>query len=447
MFRKSLFILFLLCIFSLKLFGQTINLEEVRTLALLNSRSLARSSLAIRNSLLEERNQFFSLLPSVSLNYSAGASYLDSEWNFVSPQDTFSSRAELDISYRIFDGGRRLLQRELSEISTESVRRDALAEYFNVLDAVDNAYYAVLEAAANLEAEESSLQTAIFSLTMAEIRQASGMINRGEYLRALADMEQRENSRNQARRNLALNITRLNSLIGIPGSFPELQAIDLTVYDALIQHLAGINDDEIYDLYQRLWLIVSTSNPSLARAALNSQRAEINHSLIGRDFVPVINANIFSYSLNYSQMNGFSTAPRGSISISGTIPIDFWVLNNRLERSRNNIESEAMNFANMQINMEIDLYSSLLNLVGLAGSVISSRRTLDYVEMNFEFVLERYRLLQSSISEMQDASTMLINNQNSYNRSVYGFLQSLSRLRSMGAFEDENRMMEILLGR
>ena len=344
--KRSLVLIFLFSV-SLGIFGQTINLEEVRTLALLNSRSLARSGMAIQNSLLEERNQFFSLLPSVSLNYSAGMTYLDSDWNFVNPFDTFSSRAELDISYRIFDGGRRLLQRELSQISTESVRRDALAEYFNVLDAVDNAYYALLEAAASLEAEESSLQTAIFSLSIAEIREANGMINRGEYLRALADKEQRENSRNQARRNLALSITRLNSLLGIPGNFPELEAIDLSLYEDLIQHLASISDDEIYELYQRLWDVVSVSNPSLTRAALNSQRAEINHSLIGRDFAPTINASIFSYSLNYSAANGFSTTPRGSISISGTIPIDFWVLNNRLERSRNSIESEAINFANM----------------------------------------------------------------------------------------------------
>ena len=432
--------------FVLGLSAETINLEQVRTLALLNSRTLERTNMALRSSLLEERNQFFSRLPSISMGYNARINYLDNDWGFVDPIDTFNSSLNLEISYRIFDGGRNLIQRDLSAISTESARRDALAEYFNVLDSVDSAYYEVLEAIATLESEESTLQTAIFSLSMAEIRQASGMINQGDYLRALADKELRENSRNQARRNLSLAITRLNSLTGLP-YLPPLEQINFSHYEVLINHLGNITDGEADILYGRLWSAVSASNLSLARAVLNSQRAELNHSITKRESAPVITASIISPSISYSTEHGFrNQSGAGAVSITGTIPIDFWIYGNRLERSRIALESAAVDYRNTEISLEIELYSAILNCFGMAGSVLSSRRTLDYVEMHFEFVMERYRLLQSSISDLQEASTMLINSQNSHTRALFGFLQSLSRLRSLGAFEDEEKLVGILLG-
>jgi len=98
-------------------------------------------------------------------------------------------RLSIGVSHtqKIWDGGKAGIQKAINEIASESSRKDALAEYFNVLDSADNAYYAVLEAMATLEAEESSLQTALTSLSIAEVRQASGMINQGDYLKAMAD--------------------------------------------------------------------------------------------------------------------------------------------------------------------------------------------------------------------------------------------------------------------
>ena len=175
--------------------AETLNLERARALALANSRSLARHELAIRDSLLNERNQLYSMLPTFSAGYTISMSYLR-DWGFENPIDTFNTTATFSVTQIIFQGGRSLIQRAISSISTESTRAAALAEYFNVLDAIDNAYYAVLEAAATLDAEESALRTAILSLSIAEIRREYGMINPGDYLRALAEKESRENSRN-----------------------------------------------------------------------------------------------------------------------------------------------------------------------------------------------------------------------------------------------------------
>jgi len=442
--------LFILCLFLLSagLFADTINLERARELALANSRSLAKYNLSIRSSVLDERSQLYSMLPSPSAGYGATMNYLDRNWGFVNPIDTLNAEATFSVTQKIFEGGKSFIQKKLSAIATESVRNEALAEYYNVLDSVDNAYYAVLEAAATLEAAESSLQTAALSLSMAEIRQQSGMINRGDYLKALAEKEERENSRNQARRNLTLSVARLNVLTGLAGT-PELEQIDFDAYENLIQRLAGISDEEANALYDRLWEIFAKTNLSLARAALNSQRAEKSFSLAKRDYAPTISATLFSSGLNYSTANGydngFTHSSGGGISIRGSIPIDFWVMANRIEKSKIARDSAMMDYAGAEISLETELYSALLSVFAQAESVLSSRRSLDYTEKHFEFIMERYRLSQSSVSDLGEASSLLINSRNSHIKARYGFLQSLSKLRSLGVIDDEEKLVNMLM--
>jgi outer membrane protein TolC len=426
------------------LFAETIDLEQARTRALAKSRNLAKYNYAIENSVRDERNHLYSMLPSLSADYNASMNYLDRDWTVLNPIDTFNMGATLSVTQKIFEGGKSFIQKAINSIATESVRKEALAEYFNTIDSADNAYYAVLEAAASLEAEESSLQTAQAGLSIAEIRQASGMINQGDYLKAMADKETRENSRNQARRSLALSMMKFKAIIG-SGEW-ELEQVNFDAYEELIQILAGISDEQADALYERFWKILEAANPSLARAALNRQRAEKSFSLTKRDFAPTVNATVFTSSIGYSTANGFVHSAGGGISIRGSIPIDVWVTANRIQRSKNSRDSAALDYISAEVSLETELQSALLNTFAYSGSVLSSRRSLDYAGKHFEYVAERYRLSQSSVSDLGEASTLLINSRNNHIKARYGFLQSLSKLRSLGAIDDEERLITILLG-
>ncbi|MCL2185262.1 MAG: TolC family protein [Treponema sp.] len=429
--------------FNTAVFSQTINLEQARTIGLANSRSLARYEMAIRTSLLEEKNQFFSMLPQVSAGYNASMNFIKN-WNFVNPIDTFSAGANLSITQIIFQGGKSFIQKAISNISTESVRIEARSEFFNVLDSIDNAYYAVLEAEATLEAETSSLQAAVLGLSIAEVRQMSGMINQGDYLKALADKEARDNSHNQARRNLTMNMNRFKTLLGITGNV-ELLHISFEEYEEVIQHLSSISDEDSGALYEEFWKILAADNPSLARAVMNNKRAELNYTLSRRDYAPTISATIFGTGLGFTTEKGFSSTAESGISIRGSIPVDFWVMNNRIERSKISLDSAAIDFQNAESSLEQELQNALFNLFSQAGSVISSRRSLEYTERHFNYVMERYRLGQSSVSDLNEATTLFINSRNSSTRASFSFLQSLSKLRSMCAMDDEEKLLSILV--
>jgi outer membrane protein len=443
---KKLVFLSTLIIGCVSLSAQTLTLEQARTLALANSRSLAKYNLAVTSTILDERSRFFSNLPSLSLGANASVNL----WNAQSaapvenPFDTFNSGASFSVSQKIFEGGKTLIQKEINKIASESARKDALAEYFNVLDSADNAYYAVLEAMAVLEAEESSLQTAVTSLSIAEVRHANGMINQGDYLKAMADKETRENSRNQAKRNLSLNIMKLRALIGL-GDLPELRQIDFSGYEELISRLGNISDGEAGLLYVELWKYIVSVNPSLAKAGLASQRAENNLTMTQRGYSPSLSAS-FSTGLSYSPNNGMEMSG-GRVSLNLSIPVDYWVIANNVEKSRIARDSAALDYISAEVNLQTELQSAVLNALGYAGSVLNTSLSLAYSERHFEYVMERYRLSQSSITDLNEASTLLINSRNSLIKARYGFLQSLSKLRSLGVFTDEERLIEILAGR
>ena len=427
------------------LFAETISLEEVKVFALANSRSLARYNLAIRSSELDERSRVYSNLPSLSLGASASMSL----WNagnaapLENPFDTLGAGASFSVSQRIFEGGKSLVQKAINAIASESARKDAQAEYFNVLDSAENAYYAVLEALATLEAEESALATSGASLAIAEIRLANGMINSGDYLKALAEKETRENTRNQARRNLALSITKLKSLTGL-SQLPDLEEIDFSRYEDLILYLGNISDREADSLYSRFWNLLEAGNLSLAKAALSRERTENNLSLANRSYSPTLGAS-FSTGLNYTQNNGLERSG-GRLSLSASIPVDFWVLSNNVEKSKIARDQAVLDFISAEVQLETELQSALLNAFSYAGSVLSSRRSLEYAEKHFEYVAERYRLSQSSVSDYGDASLLLINSRNNHIKARYGFLQSLSKLRLLQAMDDEERLVKFLLG-
>jgi len=446
---RFLFFSFSFFIFLSSASAQTISLEQARTLALANSRSLAKYNLAVTSTLLDERARIYNALPSLSLGANASMDL----WGrnaapIENPLDTFKSGVSIGVSrIDIFEGGRTLIQKAINNIASESARKDALAEYFNVLDSADNAYYAVLEAMAVLEAEESSLQTALTSLSIAEVRRTNGLITQGDYLKAMADKESRENTRNQARRNLALNIMKLKALTGL-GDIPGLEQIDFAGYEELIVRLGNISDTEADLLYGELWKYIVSVNPSLAKSALASQRAEKNLSYAKSGYSPSLSASLSPLAFTFTP-NGSSKVEMsgGSVSLSLSVPVDYWVIANNVEKSKIARDSAALDYISAEVSLGTDLQSALINVFTYAGSVINTSLSLSYSEKHFEYVMERFRLSQSSITDLNEASTLLINSRNSLIKARFGFLQSLSKLRSLGAFDDEEKLIGIIMGK
>jgi outer membrane protein TolC len=422
--------------------GETLSLEKARELALSNSRSLAKYRLAVQGSALDEKTQGYAGLPSLSAGLSASATIWTGEGVTQDMlKDSFRAGANIGVSQQLWDGGKNSLLKAINSIATGMARQDALAEYFSVLDAADTAYYTVLEAAAALAAAESSLETGVLGLSVAEIRLANNMISQADYLQAQAEKESRETSRSQARRDLSLGRTKLKALTGL-AEIPELEPADFEGREKLLRTLADLDDDGIDRLYALLWKQVGERNPGLVKAGLNSTRAEKNVSLAARDYSPTVSASA-SAGLGYDIAGDFNPSP-GSLSLNVNIPLDFHVTAANVAKRRIALEQAALDYRSTEVSLDLEIQSTLLNLVSQAGQTLSSRRALDYADKRLEYVAELYRLSQNSPSELSDAQALVSANRNQLIRAQYGFLRGLSAIRSLGLFDSEDEI-EILI--
>ncbi|MDR1956916.1 MAG: TolC family protein [Treponema sp.] len=423
---------------------ETLTLEAARGLGLANSRSLAQFNLTLQSNLLDEKAQTYTMLPSLSLGASASITLWNQEGiQLPRIEEHFSGGANFGISQKLYDGGKYPVLKAINAITTDITRKEARSEYFAVLDAVDTAYYGVLEASAAYNAAEAALETAVLSLSFAELRFESGMIRSGEYLQALAEKEAKEASRNQARGAVALSILKLRNLTGLK-EIPALEGVDFAAYEELLRRLGDLSPEAFDGVYRALWNEAAVHNPSIIKAGLLSQRAEESVVLAQKDYLPTVSASL-STGLNYTVQNGLEPAA-GRLSLSGSIPLDFWVIGNKVAQQKLAWERAALDYRNAEAALALDLQAALLDAMAQAGSVRSSYKALEYAQKHFEYIMELYRLSQNSLQSLSDAASLLSTNQNQLIKAQYGFLRNLATLRSLGSFETDGALHALLLG-
>jgi outer membrane protein TolC len=418
--------------------AEPITIEDARSLALANSSSLAKFNLSLESARLDDKTRVYGVLPSVSLGMSASGQL----WGEPAFADSLRTGASFSVSQRLFDGGKNGYLKAINAINAEAIRQDALAAYFTVLDAADNAYYELLKAEAAAETARAALETAALALSMAELRLQSGMISRGEHLKALADQGTRETALNRALRNLSVSRETLKNITGL-AEIPGLQAIDFDSYEGLIGFLSALPEDSIAVLTEKFSAAAKGNNPGLLKSSLQLQAAERSVGLAKKDYLPSLNASV-SAGINYSADGGLCYSG-GGLSVSGSIPLDYWVIGTAVEKKRLAQTEAALNYRDAENAFGVDIQTALLDLTGYALAAQSARRADEYARQNYEYNLELYRLSQASVSALSDAMAQAVSSHSERIAAEYGLLDGLSKLRSLGAFASEDEVIDLLM--
>ena len=431
-------VLLFACFIVSSIAADQISIEDARALALANSSSLAKYNLSLESARLEDKTRVHGLLPSVSLGVSASGQL----WGDASLEDSIRTGANFGVSQKLFDGGKNSYVKAINAINTEVIRQDALAAYFAVLDETDNACYELLKAEAAAEAAKAALETAALALSMAEVRLQSGMISRGEYLKALTDQASGESAWNSALRDLSLAREALKNIAGLEET-PDLQAVDFGAYEDLLRFFSALPQDSIAALTENFALAARANNPGLLKSNLQLQAAERNAALAKKDYLPSLSAGV-STGITYSAAGGLSYSG-GSLSVSGSIPLDYWVIGTAVEKRRIAQTEAALNYRDAETALGMEIRTALLDLAGYALSAQSARRAEDYARQNYEYNLELYSLSQASVSDLSGATADAMSSRKNRVAAEYGFLGGLSKLRSLGAFESRDELVRLLM--
>ncbi|MDR2747861.1 MAG: TolC family protein [Treponema sp.] len=420
-------------------FSAELSLEEIRRAAVISSPTLKKMELSRQNLALAKMADYFKYLPSPSASASASYPLLDDS-PLPEPRERLSAGVSLSIreSITVYDGGKSRIDRSNRALEDSSLDAETAAALFAVIEEADNRYFNYQEAAAALETAGLQMEMSSLTLEIAEIRRAGGLLSPGDYYLALSDKAAAEGALAAAQTGFSLAKTRLEQFSGID-SIEGLLPVNFDDYEGLFTGISRWAMEEIEDRYQKLRAGLSSRSPALKSASISLKQAENNYALSKSAFLPSMDLSLsFNLGYNFTARSPAKPLSYGaSVTLGGTIPLDYWVLSNNERRQKNILESSRIVYGDALAAFDIELRSQLFTLAGSARALISSRRQAEYSALLLEQQQELFRLSSAPMTTLLDASSRSLSSETQKTKAEFSFLRSLSALKSLGAFDEE----------
>jgi outer membrane protein len=415
---------------------EALPLQKARALTLSRSATLRQTELAVDAAFLAARAQGYAALPYITA--SAGGVYDYSA--AASLQNSTTESAQVSASWTVFDGGKTSDLVKKFGFATEAARETLRSTRVSLIGQADSAFFAVLEAAASVEAAVSDLDAAKLRQTIARAKIDAGILSKSAYLQTEADTAGYETTLIVARKTLTSAKAKLASLTGLPAAVALVQ-IDFSSYAGLLTRLSALDEAAIDKLAIDVTALAKANNPALAGYALSSQQAKMDVEIAQKSYLPTVAAG-FSQGLSIGNGSGLTTP--GSISLTASLSLDLW-------NTRNSVEAASIAAAQADLNgnqgdrdLELSAAQALYEWLSSASAISSSSKALDYAESNYDNVLEQFKLSSATTSDLSTAEALVSADQTALITARYGFLSNLSILFGLAGLEDETRLVALI---
>jgi outer membrane protein len=442
--NKTVLLPFLFLVCAGALIAQAIpaglTLEDIRRSAILASPAMRKLELSKQSQALTRMAYYFKYIPSLSASVSAAYPLLKDGGIQDSALDRLNANAGISVTETItlFDGGKSKIDRAKLTLDESALDAETQARFFAILEEADSRYFSCLEAEAAIKTAELQVEISSLALETAEIRRAGGILSPSDYFLALSNKSAADSALAAALTGLSLAQHRLAQLTGGAGT-AGLAPLDFGDYEELLTSVSRWTMEEISDRFQKLKEQLASRSPSLKTAYITLRQAENNYALARSAFLPTLDLAA-SFDLDYAFNTRAPADPlsySASVTLSGKIPLNYWTLSNAEQRQKNSLESSRIDYEDTLAAFDIDLQSQLFTLVGNAQTLIANRRQAEYSSLLLEQQQELFRLSSVSMATFLDAASRSLSGETQKTRAEFSFLRSLSALKTLGAFGDE----------
>lgn len=385
------------------------DLASVVELGLCRNPETASAYYSLQSARFNKNAGYASYLPSVNADASIGKNYQNKDWN------SSQYGASISASYLIFDFGKRLA--DLNQLS--AVWRATGFEYNervqNYVYGVIGAYYALLNADADIESAKISRAVAQTALDTANKKFKAGVVARADVLKAETTLANRDLDLERAKNNREIAKGTLLTKL----SFPANQSI---IIADMPDEFGTPHENESID---KLIEIARKRRPDLLRAMANKDAAWHRRNSAFLKNLPSISAT-GSISWNDDDARFFATGGNhisGSIGIRASMPIFAGFANMYGLRSANALyESSSENLRTVGDNAVLDVFSAYQNYK-TAQTVLSQTKTLLKSATESERVTAgMYRVGRATMLDWQTAQSELVSAQKQNNAAKYDLL-------------------------
>ncbi len=411
-----------------------IGLEEIRARTLANSAAVKKAGITVDTALLVEKGQSYSVYPSISAQTGAGFSYGESV------AGSFS--LGLTVSEKIYDGGKSAILAAVAALATETARATARAAILSALQTADQAYFAVLEADASVEAASIDLEAGRTALGLAQGRFAAGIATKSEVLKAESDLAAKETSLAQARSTRKTAAARLASLTGLAPA-TVLQTVDFDGNEDLTRKIADLDEKSAESFIARLLAAATKNSPSLQADRLAREKASFQVRTAKAAYLPSVSASL-SNSLALRTTGANASPFSGSLSLSASIPLDLWNTANEIDKATKSASSSAIDLEEDARSAELDLRTAVYSWIAQAGAIYSTRKASEYADANYDNALDLYKLQAAIQSDLSSAQVLASAARRLLVQSRYAFLRSITTLRTLAGVDSDKLLVDMV---
>lgn len=383
-----------------------LNLPQVIELGLCRNPQTASAYLAYESARFSKNGAYADYLPSVNLSGSASIPYRNENWG------DWSYGASVSASYLIFDFGKRLSDLNQSIATFRAAGFDYDESVQNYVYGLIGAYYALLNADADVRSAEMLHTVAKTAHDTAKKKFQAGSVAKADVLKADTTLASRDLDLERAKNNRKIAQASLLNKLSFSAD-QEIQIADMSSEFGAPQETKTL--DELFAQAQR-------TRPDLLRATANKDAAWHRRNSTFLSNLPSISAS-GSISWNDTPSETFGAGSdniSGSIGIRASMPLFAGFANLYNARAAQaNYERALEQERAAQDNASLDIFTAYQNYK-TAQTVLKQTETLLKSATESERVTAgMYRVGRATMLDWQTAQSELVSAEKQNNAAKY----------------------------
>lgn len=381
-------------------------LQEVIELGLCRNPQTTAAYLAAESARFAKNAGYSGYLPNINASASAGRDYRNKDWG------DWNYGASLSASYLIFDFGKRLADLNTLAATWRATGFDYDESVQNYVYGVIGAYYALLNADADVMSAEKLRDVAQTARDMAQKKYKAGSVAKADVLKADTTLASRDLALERAKNNREIAKGTLLAKL----SFPADQNIEIQDMPSNFGRAAENKSiDELIAAAQK-------SRPDLLRATANKDAAWHRRNSAFLKNLPSISAT-GSISWNDTEWNSFANDGHkvsGSIGIRASMPIFAGFANYYgVRQAEANYDRAKESERAAADNATLDIFTAYQNYK-TAQKVLTQTETLLTSATESEKVTAgMYKVGRATMLDWQTAQSELVDAQKQNNAAKY----------------------------
>ncbi|NOY58456.1 MAG: TolC family protein [Calditrichaeota bacterium] len=383
--------------------AKTLNLQQCIHIALKNNPQILASQIGVaklKKKLSEARAGFY---PSFNLNADAGRLTAQPGFNAGKTGDNYNT--SVSMRYNIFQGGKTVASVHAARHNYEAGKSEYKGSQQDLILAVTEAYYQLLQAEQFTGVAEKSLQRAQSHLDFANARFKNGLASRSDILKAKTEQSNAKLDLIHARNAVSVARGQLNIALGQNVSSPLKIVDDLS--EAAVNETPG-NQDKFQTLVEQAY----EKRPELKKMEEQLQAQKSFIRLAKADYYPSVSLNA-NYNFNGAKVSQLYQS--NYIGLSVSLPL-FSGFSRPARVSQEKLELLALEQQTTSLRQQISLevWNAFLALKEVKERILNTQVFLKDARENLDISEGEYREGVGSMLDVLDAETTFVSAEQRY---------------------------------